>query len=80
MCIQCCQALIVWFVRKDDHLVLRRSLSTVAEGRRRGRAANGRRNELLLNRWALDGFEANSTQLVVPVMLSFDPFMAWDGH
>ena len=35
MCIQCVQALVVWFVRKDHHLVLRRSLSAVAEGRRR---------------------------------------------
>ena len=80
MCIQCGQALVVWFVRKDHHLVLRRSLSAVAEGRRRGCAANGRRNELLLNRWALEGFAANSIQLVVPVILSFDPLMACNGH
>ena len=53
MYIQCSQALIAWFVRKDHHLVLRRSLSAVAEGRRRGRAANGRRNTELLSHWAL---------------------------
>ena len=41
---------------------------------------NGRILELLLNRWALEGSEANSTQLVVPVMLSFGPFMAWGGQ
>ena len=41
---------------------------------------NGRILELLLNRWALEGSEANLTQLVVPVMLSFGPFMAWDGQ
>ena len=29
---------------------------------------NGRILELLLNRWALEGSEANLTQLVVPVM------------
>ena len=61
MFIQCGQALVVWFVRKDHHLLLRQPLSAMAEGRRRWRAANRRRNELLLNRWDLEGFEANST-------------------
>ena len=39
--------------------------------------------KLLLNRWALEGSEANSifsNQLVVPVSLSFGPFMAWGGQ
>ena len=42
---------------------------------------NGRILELLLSRWAfMEGSEANLTQLVVPVMLSSGPFMAWDGQ
>ena len=41
---------------------------------------NGRILELLLNRWALEGSEANSNQLVVPVSLTFGPFMAWGGQ
>ena len=39
---------------------------------------NGRILELLLNRWALEGSEANSNQLVVPVSLSFGP-LSWPG-
>ena len=48
-------------------------------GRANEALENGRNLELLLNRWALEGSEANSTQLVVPVMLSFGPFMRWPG-
>ena len=50
-------------------------------GRANEALENGRNLELLLNRWALEGSEANSTQqLVVPAMLSFGPFMAWGGQ
>ena len=55
-------------------------LNDAACGRASEALENGRSLELLLNRWALEGSEANSTQLVVPVMLSFGPFMAWGGQ
>ena len=56
-------------------------LNDAACGRaERGFRENGQILELLLNRWALEGSEANSNQLVVPVSLSFGPFMAWGGQ
>ena len=55
-------------------------LNDAACGRASEALENGRSLELLLNRWALEGSEANSTQLVVPAMLSFGPFMAWGGQ
>ena len=76
VCIQCDQVLVVWFGRSDHHLVLRRSLSGTVGASHRKPSANGRRRELHLNRWALEGSEANWTQLVVPVMSSLALFMA----
>ena len=55
-------------------------LNDAACGRANEALENGQILELLLNRWALEGSEANSTQLMVPVMLSFGPFMAWGGQ
>ena len=50
-----------------------------AHGRASEALENGQILELLLNCWALEGSEANSNQLVVPVSLSVGPFMAWGG-
>ena len=64
--------------------IIRCSSTTLRARFQYGRASealeNGRILELLLLRWALEGSEANSNQLVVPVSLSFGPFMAWGGQ
>ena len=80
MCIQCSQVLIVWFVRKDHHLVLRRSLSAVAEGCRRGRAANGRKNTELLSHWPYECPNRWGAWLTTPGMPQKMPFEASNGH
>ena len=80
MCIQCSQVLILWFVRKDHHLVLRWSLSAVAEGCRRGRAANGRRNTELLSHWAYGCPEGWGICLTIPNISPKMPFEASNGH
>ena len=72
----CGYELVAWYGREHTRLVLRRSLTSLRHSVRREARENGRRKESCLNRWALEGSEANWTQLMVPVMSSLAPFMA----
>ena len=56
----CGYELVSWYGRLHTRLVLRRSLTSLRPSVRREAHENGRRNEVLLNRWAFEVQKTNS--------------------
>ena len=61
----CGYELVAWYGREHTRLVLRRSLTSLRHSVRREVRKNGRRNEVLLNRWAFEGSKAIGICLMV---------------
>ena len=56
----CGYELVSWYGREHTRLVLRRSLTSLRPSVQREARENGRRNEVLLNRWAFEVQKTNS--------------------